>query len=755
MDTIGQWMNPELLDRLTKEENNLGSGVLILTWDRPTEPAAQVVQTPLRLLRLFRAAGLRFAGETGAVLRWLVTGDSLFMLVRRSQAEVPHVPDEEMTRLLYALRDTAFRVFADSRRSAKLRGKDRIRGGAAAVRPIGLTAGGKTSARELEKEVVSAIFRAWSMSFSTLSFSFEMLDCRMQEQFTNQERIGVRYRPIASLMDGSLFGYEALPFDKTTGEGWTPEQFYSFSEREGELFDNDRRFRELAIRGIPSDGAVRLFLPVPARIVFDSRLYPGSTLYHIEAAGLHPEHVVLILSDDGTDHMGTLHAALRHYRVQGFRIALSAVGSDSAAIERMVELRPDYARIDGHWIPRETKDPVRESLLQAITSLARKEKIVLLVDGLEREEQVRHLMSAGIGYGQGAWVGAPSERAAVVEPSVTERIRQEMRRRFRGVAGSLTELVEPVLTFSSRTPVSEIARQFETNRESNGFVLVDNGKPVGLLMKEKLHRMLASQFGLPLYGSRPVLKIMDTQPLVVEVTTSVGQLSHTAMMREPDKLYDSVIVTQGGEVKGIVSIRALLESVTNVRMADAQWANPLTGLPGNEPIRRELSRRLEEGKPFSVLYADLDHFKWYNDQYGFHRGDDVIRFTGETLQAVVREYCPEDSFIGHIGGDDFIVMIDYGNPVRIAEEVLIQFEKGISSFSDTAHGPVRDRAGIPVEVASLSLSLALLLCLDTEGWSPERLAERSALLKKKAKGTLGNSMEWDTLDHPSVTEKWV
>lgn len=562
--------------------------------------------------------------------------------------------------------------------------------------------------------------------------------------------IGVKYAPIVSLSDGSLLGYETMPYDKASGQEWSAERLFELSEEEGTLYDNDRRFRELAIRGAAGiKDAPRIFLPVPARIVFDPRLYPGGTLNRIEAVGLRPEQIVLTLTGGDANPVGTLHAAIRHYRTQGFRIALTGLGTDRDSLERMVELKPDYVRLDGRWLPKWPRDPAGECLLQSVAALARKEKIVLLAGGVEREEQVRPLMGCGIGYGLGSWLGKPAEQPPAVETQVTERIRQEMRRRFRGAAGTVSELAEPAKTFPGSMPVSEIAGQFDRHREESGFVIVENGKPVGLLMKEKLHRMLALQFGLPLYWNRPVTKIMDANPLVVEESTPVELLSQTAMAREPDKLYDAAIVTRKGEVSGIVSIRSLLEWVTNVRMSQAQWANPLTGLPGNEPIRRELDRRLEEGKPFSVLYADLDHFKWYNDQYGFHRGDDVIRFTAETLQAAIREYGPEDSFVGHIGGDDFIVVIDYGNPVRIAEAILALFEKGISSFADRSVGPVTNRDGTVRQGAGLSISIALLLCRQTAGWTPERLAEHSALLKKRAKQSLGSSLEWEIVgDYP-------
>ncbi|MBB6671008.1 GGDEF domain-containing protein [Cohnella nanjingensis] len=576
--------------------------------------------------------------------------------------------------------------------------------------------------------------------------------------------IEVRYAPIVSLLDGSAYGYEAVPFRKDTGRRWTAEAFFAAAEAEGTLYACDRRFREAAIRGLPvRRGGAKLFLPVPACIVNDARIYPGTTLRRIEAAGLRPEHVVLQFLCRSSEEWQTLQAALRHYRLQGFRIALSGIVPERESLRRMSLLQPDYAQVEGGWIAADAAESpsapergtaaaalasraVDESLLGAITTLARKEQIVLIVNGIAGEAQIAPLVAAGVGYGQGDWIGAESAEPGVIRASAAEQIRQEVSRRYRGAAGTLSDLTLSVATFRYDTPVSEIARHFEWQREAHGFIIAEEGRPIGLLMKDKLHQLLSGQFGLPLYWNRPVGKIMDTQPMIVDESMPIDQVSQMSMSREPDKLYDAVIVTREGKVAGIASIRALLEWVTHARMTDAQWANPLTGLPGNEPIRRELMRRVAEGRPFAVLYADLDHFKWFNDRFGFHRGDDVIRYTGEAIASYIRTVVPEESFVGHIGGDDFIAVLTTADPVGLSRGVLERFESGVGAYSDPDAGPVLDREGRAVDSDGISLSLALLVCERTEGWTPEKLSERAALLKKEAKRQKGHSLAWETVE---------
>ncbi len=110
--------------------------------------------------------------------------------------------------------------------------------------------------------------------------------------------------------------------------------------------------------------------------------------------------------------------------------------------------------------------------------------------------------------------------------------------------------------------------------------------------------------------------------------------------------------------------------------------NPLTRLPGNISIDRQIQDRLDRAEPFALAYADLDHFKPFNDKYGFGRGDDVIKITGRIILNMVKNRQPEGSFIGHIGGDDFIFIMDRTTVEAAAREIIDAFEQIIPTFYD-------------------------------------------------------------------------
>lgn len=109
--------------------------------------------------------------------------------------------------------------------------------------------------------------------------------------------------------------------------------------------------------------------------------------------------------------------------------------------------------------------------------------------------------------------------------------------------------------------------------------------------------------------------------------------------------------------------------------------SPLTGLPGNTQIQAELKKRLAREKDFIVLYLDLDDFKAYNDVYGFLKGDEIIKFTARTILENVNNIANSNAFVGHIGGDDFVAILDENiNYEEICRNIIAQFDKGVKYF---------------------------------------------------------------------------
>lgn len=308
-----------------------------------------------------------------------------------------------------------------------------------------------------------------------------------------------------------------------------------------------------------------------------------------------------------------------------------------------------------------------------------------------------------------------------------------------GNKAAIGQLASPFPVFHARSLVSEVAYFFDTNPKALGAIIVADDRPVGLLMKERLHQLLAGQFGLPLYWNRGVERIMNDQPLIVDEQMPVEQVSQLAMNRHYSHLYDVVIITQDGRLAGAATIRAILECMTALRTEAARSANPLTGLPGNEDIQFELHRRIQSRRPFAVIYADLDYFKWFNDCFGFGLGDELIRYLADSLRSAMEQHGKPGDFIGHIGGDDFIVVAGAGYAEQICRSLIARFDGGIKTFYGGAEiTSVEDRHGNIVDQEGVTLSLSLLVWDGDTDVTPEDISKLAAKLKKRAKAHKGS-----------------
>ncbi|GMU91553.1 MAG: hypothetical protein AMXMBFR4_06110 [Candidatus Hydrogenedentota bacterium] len=172
-------------------------------------------------------------------------------------------------------------------------------------------------------------------------------------------------------------------------------------------------------------------------------------------------------------------------------------------------------------------------------------------------------------------------------------------------------------------------------------------------------------------------------------------------------------------------------------------ANPLTGLPGNLTIAREAERRLRCNEPFAFAYLDIDGFKAFNDKYGFARGDEVIRMTGRLLVSIIRAIDRSSTYIGHIGGDDFVFMTPPEVITEACERVLSAFDRISGDFydeSDRAQGHIQsiDRQGNTREFPLMTCSIGAVETLTRSFPHIAELFGRASEVKAHAKRTAGS-----------------
>jgi len=149
----------------------------------------------------------------------------------------------------------------------------------------------------------------------------------------------------------------------------------------------------------------------------------------------------------------------------------------------------------------------------------------------------------------------------------------------------------------------------------------------------------------------------------------------TAQDNEDDKLTGLELGADDYITKPF-NTRELVSRVRNTlrRIDRNRWANPLTGLQGNIEIQSEINQRIATKQLFAVIYADLDNFKAYNDVYGFASGDRAIKLTADIIVDNVRSYGNQNDFIGHVGGDDFIIVSTPDKAEDIVKGIIEEFD---------------------------------------------------------------------------------
>ncbi|WP_371376581.1 GGDEF domain-containing protein [Sporomusa aerivorans] len=564
------------------------------------------------------------------------------------------------------------------------------------------------------------------------------------------------YQPIVNLQSGRIMGYEALSRGPLGSPLHFPTQLFSTAILNKRLLALEQVCREAALKSIAALGVEqRLFLNMNAEVVKDPEFRGGLTKALLIRHGLNPDQVTFEITErTAITDFASFTRSLNHYRQQGYSIAVDDAGAGYSSLEAIATLRPNYIKLDRSIVCNVDKDPLKQSMLDAMINLAAVIKSKIIAEGIENADELALLISKGVHYGQGYLLARPGFPAPEISQEVLHLIAefnlqsiQVKSRLANGLGVTIGEIVEQVPTFSPATAVNTIEDVF-TTQQVNGIVVVDGSRPVGLLMKDKLYYQLGTNYGISLYYRRSVERVMDKSPLIVNAELPLEAVSQMAMSREEYHLYDFVIVVQDDKFAGVVSVMSLLNNITNLQIRRAHNSNPLTGLPGNLVIEDKLKELIRIDEPFAVMYLDLDNFKAYNDKYGFEHGDKVLLVTAQILSQSIGKAGSADDFLGHIGGDDFIIITKPENVPGISASIIDLFDREIRGLyhpDDLVKGYIegKNRKGQPEHFCIVSISIAVVFNQRQTFKNYLEIAEIAADLKKLAKEQAGSCVVYD------------
>ncbi|OEZ64083.1 GGDEF domain-containing protein [Duganella sp. HH105] len=565
-----------------------------------------------------------------------------------------------------------------------------------------------------------------------------------------RRQLSALFQPIVHMQSGEIIAYEGLIRGPSDSPLHAPMNLFKVARANGLTVEVEHLCRRVVLeRFAELDLPGKLFLNVSPECLLQRDARHGETLEYIHQIGINPDRVIIELTENQpTYDYELMREAVLHYRTMGFQIAIDDLGEGFSSLRLWSELRPEYVKIDMHFIQGINHDPVKLQFVRSIQEIADKSDTLVIAEGIETQAELLVLRDVGVAFGQGYHLGRPHAQPAraapaeVVKALARNGVAVYPQRGGEKHGASIYKLLHQVDAVPSSMNNNEVYEIFVKHPKLLIIPVVDHGVPLGLISRFDMIDHFARPYQRELYGKKSCKQFMDANALIADKDTSLQDLSFRMVQADAHHLFNGFIITDQGRYLGMGTGHDLMREITQMQINAARYANPLTQLPGNVPINEHIDRLLESGARFWVCYVDLDHFKPFNDVYGYRRGDDVIQLTGKLLS----EHSDADrDFIGHIGGDDFMILFQSEDWEARCRAILDEFSRHVLDFysiDDRDRGGYisEDRQGKKVFYSLMSLSIGAIRVEPHQYYTHHQIATAAAESKKQAKKIHGNSL---------------
>ncbi|MEZ0232873.1 MAG: EAL domain-containing protein [Methylophilaceae bacterium] len=540
--------------------------------------------------------------------------------------------------------------------------------------------------------------------------------------------VQMHFQPIVDFtQNGKIFGFEALCRMKDpAGNLLNGEEAFKLARQLKRASELDVICQKLALAGkaqsIPAGTPVFINV-LPQTIMRNDWLPPILKL--LEEYGIEQRDVVIeiVECEDVSPELLARHCDA--IRMQGLRIALDDMGSGFNGLRTLATVRADFIKIDRAIVHEAQGSRVRTVLLEAIISMAQRLGCTVVAEGLERVEDITYCQDLGLVYAQGYYFAKPEitpSRTVKALPKRDESHRSHIPDEFR-----VNEFVNRGLTLDVNIPVSEAKKVFQQNPDVALAIVLDHQRPIGMLKRGKIFSQRFSALGA----------YCDPLPKMV-----TNRMPSTALARglylERGEYEPWIMVSEEGVYIGVLQPFEIMAQLLS-RKTSSGSLHPLSQLTTGPTLRQSLDISLRNNPSTQLVYIDLDHFKAYNDRYGFIRGDAMIRLLSEIVRQEFQGQA--GTLVGHIGGDDFVLILDHSDPELVPTllNVIGHFQvlaEHLYDGSDLERGFFTTEDGKEHPVASVSIAVVN----GSQGTLSNSVAaaERAAFLKKIGKSTIGS-----------------
>ncbi|MHB1228818.1 MAG: bifunctional diguanylate cyclase/phosphodiesterase [Halothiobacillus sp.] len=572
------------------------------------------------------------------------------------------------------------------------------------------------------------------------------------DQLIASQTIDIVFQPFIDVMNHSVHGYEALA---------RPPYSAGFAHISDLLIiatAADRRLSlecHLAIKAIERFTALkltgRLFVNLSPEVLGHPEFVVDTLLDALSEQALPFQRLVIELTEQHiTEHPQILQRNLDRLRVRGIILALDDFAAGYNGLLHWLDRQPEIVKIDRAMLSGIDQLPKKYRFVRSVVQLAKESGAHIVAEGVELASEARVLVELGVDFLQGYLFGQPSiEPIQSLAPELIDLLHQ-------GSCSAKTQqcliqtLIQPAPSVQITERLDAVMNLFLADSQLRALPVLDGPLPVGIAWRHDLMNLYASPFGRPLNERRSISRLMDRHPVIVDESESLTLLSRRISERDHRNFHDVFIITRQRAYVGIGQLIDLLRLYTTEQVRQAQHLNPLSGLPGNVPINETLESWLENGTGFTLVYADLDYFKAINDFYGYQRGDRVLLLLAQILKDHTH---PAQDFLGHVGGDDFVILFQSPDWTAQCAQIIQAFDTQIASLydeTDQTRGFIEttDREGQPRQFPFCSITLAALIRPANYAIHSQTLTERISAIKSQAKKQRGSKLKLQSLVGP-------
>ncbi|MBX9926647.1 MAG: EAL domain-containing protein [Hyphomicrobiaceae bacterium] len=563
-------------------------------------------------------------------------------------------------------------------------------------------------------------------------------------------------QPIVSITTGRLLGCEALMRGNEQLDFMSIRETVDFAASLHVLPALDGTLLRKALAkthpvptaNSPSRGTLAstlVFFNLDARVLPDITQWLAATEAAIAAHGVTPSNICVEITETAgaldSDGFRDGIAALKR---AGFRLAIDDFGCGHSGLQLLYETAPDFIKIDRFFVQNLNSDGKKRVFIRSLTDMAHKLGIKVVAEGVESAQEHHFARDMGCDYVQGWFAGRPQLDPLLIEPVASAIAANPDRRGQRRTQSCLSQIAKPYATISPDSSLEDMFSVFEHHPSQSLVPVVDDrGLVTGVVFEADVKAIMYSEFGRDLVRNPSYtgsLAAFTRRMMTVDASTAAAGF----LALDFEAIRDGVIVTRDGRYSGYLPPAAIFALTHAHQLDETRNQNPLTGLPGNIPIRDFLSSaEADPSRQRVYAYFDFDNFKPFNDTYGFRQGDRAILLMSDLLKKCLGG---SGVFIGHVGGDDFFAGATGDAGRKLAEStpaLLDNFAAGVASFyspDDRTRGSIAGvaRDGTPTQFPLMTCSAGVLQC--AAGSAPltvDALSEHLATVKKRAKSAIG------------------